>query len=62
MKNLFNKLVLVFGLAMAGLGSAFAAADTTAITAIGADATAIGAAVFGVLVIILASKLIRRAV
>jgi len=48
-------------LSVLGTGLASAAVDTAGITAIGADATAIGAAVFGVLVIILASKLIRRA-
>lgn len=64
MNKIFNKLALFFGLALAGVGSAFAAVDaavTTALTSAGTDAGTIAIAVFVVLVAIYAVKLMRKA-
>lgn len=59
-----NKLQkrLVLGVALTSPVSAFAVVDVTAISAIIPDVTAIGVAVFAVIVAIKAVKMIRRAV
>jgi hypothetical protein len=60
-KNRFGQLVV---LAVASIGSAFAAVDvaiTTALTTAGTDAATVGAAVTVVIAGIFAIKLVRRA-
>jgi len=64
MKNLFNKLVLMFGLALVGLTSAYAAIPAgvqTALDTAETDGVAIAGIVLGVIVAIAAFKYIRRA-
>jgi len=64
MKNLFNKLVLMFGLALVGLTSAYAAIPAgvqTALDTAETDGVAIDGIVLGVIVAIAAFKYIRRA-
>lgn len=63
MKKLINILLLVFALAIAGMGVSLAevpAGVTTALTAASTDGSTIGYAIFGVLVALFGIKVLRR--